>query len=147
MKCLTKIALCLCLVLFTACEKNNGLSGNQEKPQWTAITPDDVTSSMTAVVQVDLTKHYPLAKDVQLSNDDLLAAFVGNSCCGVVAPKDGLFFLYIVEPKGENRQFRLRYYSAQLKNTFVSDEEYSFQKDGRLGDVNNPFEPTFIVEK
>ena len=149
MKALSKIVLCLTTLVLCACENSiTNLSGNKEKPQWTVIEQQDPTSSMTADVKVDLAQHYSAAKDVPVTADDLLAAFVGDKCCGLTAPdKNGIFFLYIVDPQGDDKQIRLRYYSAKLKNIFVTDQQFTFQKDAQLGNVDEPITPVFIIEK
>lgn len=42
---------------------------------------------------------------------------------------------------------RLRYYSAKLKNIFVTEQQFTFPKDAQLGNVDEPITPVFIVEK
>ncbi len=54
---------------------------------------------MIAVIQVDLKTQYPdIAADFVISDEDLLAAFVGEQCLGVIAPDQNVFFIYINQP-------------------------------------------------
>ena len=104
---------------------------------------------MTSVIKVDLQSNYPeSAKDWVLSPDDRLAAFIGDECCGVIEPMDGLFFLYITEPEGTTEtQVSLRYYSAYFKNLFEAKNVFVFQNDSHQGSVTTPLTPTFTVVK
>ena len=89
-------------VFFAGCKDKNApesFNGNVARPTWTAPGVSDITSSMTAVIKVDLKAQYPeTAADWQPSVNDLLAAFSGETCLGVAQPQDGLFFLYIAAP-------------------------------------------------
>ncbi|MBP5476879.1 MAG: hypothetical protein J6Y00_04255 [Paludibacteraceae bacterium] len=81
----------------------------------------------------------------QMTADDMLAAFDGNeTCLGVAEQADGLFWLYVAGNGDSTGRIRLRYYSAALKNVFVS-EEFAFVNDTRLGTVNEPYTPLFTV--
>ena len=150
------IALCsLFLVGLMACKgKGDGpesLISDKEKPAWAAPAEFDMSSSMTATVKVDLSLTYP--KHVKnaseaVAEDDLLAAFVGNVCVGVTdSVVDGLFFLYITPPTGDEGDIKLRYYSSILKNTFISKETFLFQNDEQKGSYSKPYTPEFIVEE
>lgn len=125
------------------------LNGNAGKPAWEVTKDYDMTSSMTAVVKADLLASYPdLAKDFALEDDDLLAAFSGETCLGVASPQDGLFFLYIGAPvTGNPSSITLRYYSTHYKNIFVATDEFSFVNDAHLGTVANPVVPKLVVVK
>ena len=93
------------------------LAGNVARPTWTAPEVSDMSSSMTAVVKVDLKAQYlETAADFVLDNNDLLAAFSGETCLGTAQPQEGLFFLYIAAPvTGNPSSVTLRYYSAHYK--------------------------------
>ena len=121
------------------------IKGNVDKPSWTVPTDYDYTSSMTAVVKVDLTIKYPdSAKDFALTDNDLLAAFIGDQCLGVSSPNDGLFYLYIVGAEGA---VTLRYWSAQYTNIFEVTNAFDFHNNDNLGTVAQPLTPTFVVKK
>jgi hypothetical protein len=148
--------LCLAaLLLVASCDKKpdsptpENLSGNVSAPTWTNPTEYDYSSSMTSVIKVDLQSNYPeSAKDWVLSPDDRLAAFMGDECCGVIEPTDGLFFLYITEPEGTTEtQVSLRYYSAYFKNLFEAKNVFVFQNDSHQGSITTPLTPTFTVVK
>ncbi|MBR3647939.1 MAG: hypothetical protein IKN59_06085, partial [Paludibacteraceae bacterium] len=135
----------------------------------------DYTSSMTAVVKVDLKAQYPVTgKDFVLNDSDLLAAFSGETCLGVAEPlsleghespvgfygcgplaripaAETLFFLYITGPSslqgGEGGKLSLRYYSTHYKNLFEAKDAINFVNDAHLGTVAEPLVPSFVVVK
>ena len=153
------IASCTLLLLAAGCknDKNNEpgtLSSNVSRPTWTAPAEHDMTSSMTAVIRIDLAAQYPdKAADFVLSDNDLLAAFIGDNCVGVASPdkQTGLFFLYISEisenseySESSEKQVSLRYYSAHYKNIFVAADAFTFQNDAHLGTISEPLVPTLV---
>lgn len=125
--------------------------GNKSKPAWVAPEVIDPNSSMTVVAKVDLTKNYvEAAKKAgwQIADEDILAAFIGNTCLGAVNPKDGLFYLFIAAPETNGEaSISLRYYSAKASNYFVAKNVLTYQNDGRVGTPSEPFEPQFVVEQ
>ena len=154
---LAVVALC-----FAGCKKDKNdpeqqtqpqqtetLAGNVARPTWTAPGVSDITSSMTAVIKVDLKAQYPeTAADWQPSVNDLLAAFSGETCLGVAQPQDGLFFLYIAAPvTGNPSSVTLRYYCAHYKNLFEAKDAFRFINDDHLGTIAEPFKPAFVVAK
>ena len=157
------VVLCtLALVAFVGCKNEEKESetfvGNVSRPAWTAPADYDYTSSMTAVVKVDLKAQYPVTgKDFVLNDSDLLAAFSGETCLGVVEPlslegdpAEALFFLYITTPspfKGEPEGVSLRYYSTHYKNLFEAKDAINFVNDAHLGTVDEPLVPSFVVVK
>lgn len=130
-------------------------TGNIPTPGW-AVGPDyDYSSSMTAVVAVDLMAAYPALTpaDWQVDSADLLAAFAGGECVGVTAPitlpldkgespqgegVSSLFFLYVVAPSQGGADIRLWYYSARLRNVFEGDTVLHFENGARRGTVAEP---------
>ena len=143
------LATCALLLLAAGCkpkeepvDPQKALYGNVARPEWVAPEDYDYTSSMTAVIRVDLKEQYPdAAKDFELKDDDLLAAFIGDECRGIATYDSGLFYLYIAGP-GET--VTLRYWSAQYTNLFAA-EPISFVNDVQLGSTAQPFVPTFVV--
>ena len=146
-------ALCaLVLSLFAGCKKSDSdpetFAANVARPSWTAPAQYDYTSSMTAVIKVDLKAQYPdLAADWAFKENDLLAAFSGDKCLGVATLlENGLLNLYIAGPAGDGK-VSLRYWSAQYKNLFEAKDVFPFVNDGRQGTPDNPFVPAFVVAK
>jgi len=144
----------LCTVMFSGCKDKEPqtLIGTVENPSWTATSDYDMTASMTAIVKVDLSLSFPKQiKDAEraVSEEDVLAAFVGETCVGQTSPVGGLFYLYIAGPlsAGENTVVTLRYYSSVLKNTFVATETIPFRNDERLGTVSQPYIPEWLLAK
>lgn len=158
------MALCGLLLMAAGCKNSKKnepetFLSNQSAPTWAVTADYDMTSSMTAVVQIDLKAQYPeKASDWQLTDSDLLAAFddAGN-CLGIASPlsleegagESSLFYLYISAPADSQAPstISLRYYSATLSNIFVSEETFPFSNDAQLGKVSAPYIPTFIIEK
>ena len=145
---LAVVALC-----FAGCKKDTNapetFNGNVARPTWTAPEVSDMSSSMTAVVKVDLKAQYPeTAADFVLDNNDLLAAFSGETCLGTAQPQEGLFFLYIAAPvTGNPSSVTLRYYSAHYKNLFEAVNAFPFVNDTQQGTTAEPFKPAFVVAK
>ena len=130
-------------------QQTETLAGNVARPTWTAPEVSDMSSSMTAVVKVDLKAQYPeTAADFVLDNNDLLAAFSGETCLGTAQPQEGLFFLYIAAPvTGNPSSVTLRYYSAHYKNLFEAVNAFPFVNDTQQGTIAEPFKPAFVVAK
>lgn len=139
------------MLALTGCKnnENNGtepetLNGNVDKPTWVSDSSnDDFSSSMTAVIKIDLAAQYPaLAKDFQTDKNDLLGAFsASGECLGVASELDGLFYLYITGTEGS---VTLRYYSGYYKNIFVAKDAFVYKNNDNLGTVAKPFVPLFL---
>ena len=151
------LATCALLLLAAGCkpkeepkpepEPVQNLTADVARPDWTAPEDYDYTSSMTAVIRVDLAAQYPdAAADFVLDDQDLLAAFIGDECCGVATPQDGLFYLYISSPVTDNPSpVTLRYWSAHFKNLFVAADAFPFVNDNNQGSYSTPFVPNLTV--
>lgn len=131
--------------------KVESIKGSITTPSWTNPEGYNMTSSMTAIVKVDLAQSFSADQLVeggyQPSTSDKLAAFdaTGN-CLGVAEQTDGLYFLYITAPENDS-QVAIRYYSVTLKNIFISTKTFAFRNDDNLGTVAEPYAPTFEVDK
>ena len=145
------------LMLFSSCSSDDDssgsevketLNGNVARPTWTIPEQVDITSSMTAVVGVDLVKSFSdgRASNWQHSDQDVLAAFSGETCLGVGVWKEEAkaYWLYIAGTEGT---VTLRYYSAFYKNLFEVKDAFNFVNDNHLGTVAEPYAPTFTVAK
>lgn len=148
------LALCSMALIIAGCEKKTEptpagtLKGDVSQPTWTSPEKHDYTSSMTVIAKVDLKANFSeLAKDWELKENDLLGAFIGETCCGVGVLKDGLYYLYVAVPSGEqlaeNPQVTLRYYSNFYTNLFEQKDAFPFVNDDRKGTASTPFVPTF----
>ena len=152
---LLSIALCTLLLMAAGCKdpgKQNepeSIIGTTAKPAWTAPADYDMTSSMTAVVKVDLSAVYTVeqlsAAGYKLTGEDLVAAFAGDECLGVATPKDGLFYLYICSP-ANGQEVTLKYYSSVLKNV-LSAAPIAFTDGSHLGSIAEPYTPQFAPAK
>ena len=153
---LAVVALC-----FAGCKKDKNdpeqqtqpqqtetLAGNVARPSWSVPTKYDYSSSMTAVIKMDLKAQYPdLAADFVLNANDMLAAFSGETCLGIAKYEEGLFFLYICGQTSNSAAVTLRYYSANYKNLFEAKDAFTFANDANLGTTAEPFKPAFVVAK
>ena len=140
------------LVLFSGCKNKEQdpetFVSDKTRPVWTAPEKSDITSSMTAVVKVDLKAQYPnIAADFALNENDLLGAFAGEQCLGVATVQEGYFFLYINSPAESSSQVTLRYYSAFYKNLFEAKDAFPFKNDDILGTIADPYIPALVVVK
>lgn len=151
------------LVLVAACSKDNTSSTTDTVPQrnipsgtipipgWDVAPDYDYTSSMTAVVEVDLTTTWPdiTPVDWQVDTADRLGAFAGDECIGVTSltQSEKLFFLYISSPSESDDDITLRYYSARLRNVFLADAILHFENGARMGSVADPLTPAFVEFK
>ena len=146
---LCTLSLCtlLCSLLLPGCKDKEPETfvNDVSAPAWVTSDNYDYTSSMTAVVKVDLKAQYPeKAADFLIDSKDQIGAFSGDTCLGIASPQSGVFFLYIAGTEGE---ISLRYYSAYYKNLFEAKDAFTFQNDANLGTVAEPFTPTWTVAK
>ena len=136
--CKKLFALCslfLVLCSLTGCKDKGrdpeSLVGNASRPTWTIASDYDFAASMTAVIKVDLAAQYPnSAADFVLMDNDLLAAFSGETCLGVASPNEG--------------SVTLRYYSAHYKNLFEAKDAFPYVSDTQQGNADEPFIPAFV---
>ena len=147
------------MLMLVACDKDKKnkpetITGESSAPAWSSPVDYDMTSSMTAVVRVDLAISYSeqvaaLGKEY-ITDGDMLAAFSGDVCLGVDTMKqenNGLFFLFITAPESTDNNVQLKYYSSVLKNIFIASEPLTFRNDDVLGTVSEPLTPVFVKEK
>jgi len=119
------------------------INGNKTRPSWAVPDEYDYTSSMTAVIRIEKLAGKTIA-ETDVTEDDLLAAFNGDSCLGVTSPQEGLFFLYICGTEGD---VSLRYYSAHYKNIFEQTAAFPFKNDTQKGTVSDPYVPEMVVKQ
>ncbi len=126
-------------------------SVNQQKdyPTWVSNDTSNFESSMT------ITGIIPSTLQNAADTADLVAAFSGDECWGVTKVQmiDGTpyFFLYINRPllayyTDETTALTLRYYCTKTKYQYVQKDAVSFEVDGHIGTVENPFIPEFSQE-
>lgn len=142
-------ALSLCTLV--GCKKDpekepDTFVSNVARPTWAVPSDYDYSSSMTAVVKVNLKAQYPtIAADFALNENDLLGAFSGEQCLGVAQLQEGYFFIYINSPTESSSQVTLRYYSAFYKNLFEAKDAFPFKNDDILGTIADPYIPALVV--
>ena len=135
----SKIVLCSMLLLAAGCKDNYDPfndQGNTEDPQWVITADNNLPSSLTAVVRVSFAQQ-----------KGTLAAFMGEECCGIADYIDGLYWLYVSPAGDTNTNIQLRFYSPELKRIFVATETIPFRDNAIIGDVEDPFTPSWTVKQ
>ena len=135
--------LWLIVILFvalTGCEQGDPFVNQSEQPNpnWELTVENDLMSSMTAIVKVSIA-----------SQPGILAAFIGDDCCGVTSSenyKDGRYNLFI-SPSEQGEDVQLKFYSPDLKRIFVAKYTFKYVNNDRLGSPSNPYTPEWTVAK
>ena len=106
--------------------------GVTDNPDWKVTGNNNLSVSMTAVVNVSFT-----------DKQGILAAFIGNNCCGIAEykPENGLYWLYISPVTEEGGNVQLRFYSPDLKRIFDASSTFPFRNDAHYGTVADPYTP------
>ena len=136
-----QFAIILAVLLIAAgCENTDPFvtPGDTPNPNWVITVEDDMTSSMTVIIKVSFAEQA-----------GILAAFIGNDCCGVATSEnfiDGRYNLFI-SPSAQGEDVQLKFYSPDLKRIFEAKETFPFVNDGRLGSVSQPYTPEWTVAK
>lgn len=117
----------------------------EPRPNWQ--TPTNLHySSMTVLLD-----EQALPADVEISEDDLLGAFVGDQCRGFIEPikdVDGRYRFYLLvnattdDVNNKNMKVELRYYSAQKARIYTA-QPFAFEYDGRLGTISKSYVPNW----
>ena len=155
------IGFCFCLVVLyvlSGCNSQNNqnnpsepktLKGTVSRPTWTAPADYDYSSSMTAIIRVDLRSQFTAATDFAVSDQDVLAAFSGENCLGIAGLSEGLFFIYICAPVEDEAEqnITLRYWSAGYTNMFEAVNVFTYVNDSHQGTISEPIVPTWVIKK
>ena len=123
-------------------------SGNEARPDWQE--PDASAYANFAVMIVTIEE----ALRPYVSEDDLLAIFVGDELRGLASPlvkgdgtTDATRFLlkgYSNESAGDQVVVTMKYYNAQLKQVFSLSESMTLDEDSDLG-IYDDFVPPFTL--
>lgn len=136
-----QFAILLAVLLIGAgCENSDPVvnPGDTPNPNWELTVENDLMSSMTAIVKVSFAE-----------KEGILAAFIGNDCCGVASSEnyiEGRYHLYI-SPSEQGDDVQLKFYSPDLKRIFVAKRTFKYTNDDRLGTVDAPYTPEWTVAK
>ena len=136
------LVLCTLLLLAAGCKDKNVpvnpyvTPGNTENPGWVINVENNMTASMTAVVEVSFAQ-----------TEGILAAFIGDQCCGIAEylADYGLYWLYLSPATEEGGDVQLRFYSPELKRIYDATETFPFRNDTQLGSVAAPYKPEWNV--
>ena len=136
-----QFAIILAVLLIAAgCENTDPYvnPGDTPNPNWVITVENDMTSSMTAVVKVSFAQ-----------SEGILAAFIGDDCCGVTSSEnyiDGRYNLFI-SPSEQGEDVQLKFYSPDLKRIFVAKNTFKYVNNDHLGSPSNPYTPEWTVAK
>lgn len=104
-----------------------------ENPGWKSVAiSGDYAYTMTAVFEL------PAELKTKASSDDLMAAFVGDECRGVVKSIDGVFLLTVIGTGNESTNVTFRYWNASDHCLYESLVLIPFTSDRVYGVVDNP---------
>ena len=124
-------------------------SYNQERPDWQEPDASDYVNFSVMLVTIEE------ALQPYVSEDDLLALYVGDELRGLATPAldmtagttDPTRFLlkaYGNESDGERIDATLKYYNAQLRQVFTRSATMVYDIDVVLG-IDEPFSPSFTL--
>lgn len=136
-----QFAILLAVLLIGAgCENSDPFvnPGDTPNPNWVLTVENDMMSSMTVIVKVSFAE-----------KEGILAAFIGDDCCGVTSSEnyiDGRYNLYI-SPSEQGEDVQLKFYSPDLKRIFVAKNTFKYVNNDRLGSPSNPYTPEWTVAK
>ena len=132
--------LAMLFVALTSCEQSDPFvnPGETPNPNWELTVENVMLSSMTAIVKVSVTQ-----------KEGVLAAFIGDDCCGVTTSEnyiDGRYNLYI-SPSEQGEDVQLKFYDPDMKRIFMAKKTFKYINDERLGSVSDPYTPEWTVAK
>jgi hypothetical protein len=136
-----QFAIILAVLLIAAgCENSDPFvnPGDTPNPNWALTVEDDLMSSMTVIVKVSFAE-----------KEGILAAFIGDDCCGVTSSEnyiDGRYNLFI-SPSEQGEDVQLKFYSPDLKRIFVAKNTFKYVNNDHLGSPSNPYTPEWTVAK
>ena len=136
-----QFAILLAVLLIGAgCENSDPVvnPGDSPNPNWVLTVENDLMSSMTVIVKVSFAE-----------KEGILAAFIGDDCCGVTSSEnyiDGRYNLFI-SPSEQGEDVQLKFYSPDLKRIFVAKKTFKYVNNDHLGSPSNPYTPEWTVAK
>lgn len=134
-----QFAIILAVLLIAAgCENSDPFvnPGDTPNPNWALTVENDLMSSMTVIVKVSFAE-----------KEGILAAFIGDDCCGVTSSEnyiDGRYNLFI-SPSEQGEDVQLKFYSPNLKRIFVAKKTFKYVNNSHLGSPSNPYTPDWKV--
>lgn len=106
--------------------KNNVQTQIDERPTWTVVVPAEASVNMMAWVQIPI--------DMVISDDDIIAAFVGNDCRAIgIKSSDRTFVLTIKGEADEHSPLTLKYYNAANRRIYTDGGHLYFVADKPVG--------------
>ena len=132
------ILLLLVVVLVCGCESHE-VATKYDRPDWTVTANSDYSVSMTAAVQL------PEALNPYLTEDDMMAALVGDEVRAIARLYEGIFYLQIPGMEDEQVQVSIQYWNAKTHYKYRSEEPLQFEENAICGTPDEPLILTFKV--
>jgi hypothetical protein len=134
-----KISVLLSLIItIGGCKKHEETFKTFTRPAWGVASPESLPYSFTAIVTI------PENIDTYSSDEDIIAAFIGDDCHGIgnlVRSENGTKKVYYITVRGsdtENRQIVFRYYSSKLSYMYEAKTTVPFEIEGVWGSYDSP---------
>jgi hypothetical protein len=137
---LLKISVLLSLIIIMGgCKKHDEYFKTYSRPAWGVASPETLPYSFTAIVSI------PENIDTYSSDEDIVAAFIGDECHGIgnlVTSENGTKKVYYITVRGsdtESRQIVFRYYNSKLSYMYEAKTTVPFEIEGVWGSYDTPF--------
>lgn len=123
---ITSVAVLSLALVSCSSKDDNEQPPFDERPAWTVVVPAEASVNMMAWVQIP--------SDMVISDDDILAAFVGNDCRAIgIKSSDRSFVLTIKGEADEHSPLTLKYYNAASHRIYTDGGHLQFAADTPLG--------------
>lgn len=126
------------IILIDGCRHDEEFFQTYPRPAWGIASPESLPYSFTAIVAI------PENINTYASDDDLVAAFIGDECHGLgslVESENGDKKVYYITVRGsdtENRQIVFRYYNSKLSYLYEAKTTVPFEIEGVCGSYDTP---------
>lgn len=108
-------------------------------PTWVPVSDESLTSSMT--ITAGLSDNFTA---ITVTEDDMLAAFSGQTCLGVATPmftySKPRFYLYVLPPTDSKKMVTLAYYNAKSNKLYYWVDAIHFENNKTVGSVLHAYE-------
>lgn len=124
----TILSLALLAFALVSCSSDDEHDTQQkdDRPTWTVIVPTEASVNMMAWVQIPAT--------MEISEDDILAAFVGNDCRAIAIPSSDRSFVFTIKGEAdEHSPLTLKYYNAARHRIYTDSGHLHFAADEPVG--------------
>lgn len=128
-------------LIFTACGNDDDDPAEEKdytkpKPEWIVSNPNQYPVSMTAIVSLpgDLTQ--------DISDGDLLAAFINGECRGIAnsvkVENTSLYYVLVKADSEENGKVQFKYYNTKKSYLYETEPFLNYDPEISYGTADNP---------